>query len=97
MEERVRTINAATFGARITRVQTRHMLSRFGSCAPNGRITLNTALLFVPEQLCTYVIIHELAHILHHNHSRAFWYTVASVLPDCMERRKALKLYRLRG
>lgn len=96
MEALVHEINARTFRARVTQVTLRHMQSRFGSCTPRGRITLNTALLFVPEHLRTYVIIHELAHILHPNHSRAFWTSVADVLPEYAECRKALKAYRLR-
>lgn len=95
MERLVRAVNAQTFRARIATVRLRHMNSRFGSCARGGRITLNTALLFVPKHLRTYVIIHELAHILHPNHSRAFWTSVANVLPDYAERRTALKVYRL--
>ena len=95
MEALVQEINARTFRARITTVRLRHMLRRFGSCAPQGRITLNTALLFVPEKLCTYVIIHELAHILHPDHSRAFWDSVADVLPAYEQLRKALRAYRL--
>ncbi|MDD5041057.1 MAG: M48 family metallopeptidase [Candidatus Peribacteraceae bacterium] len=95
MEEEVRRINALTFGARVTQVKLRHMLRRFGSCGPEGRITLNTALLFVPVELRTYVIIHELAHILHSDHSRAFWASVESVLPAYKEYRKTLQTYRL--
>jgi len=96
METLVHEINARTFRARVTQVRLRHMLRRFGSCAPGGRISLNTALLCIPKELCTYVIIHELAHILHPNHSRAFWASVADVLPDYAECRTALKAYRLR-
>lgn len=95
METLVHEINARTFRARITAVRLRHMLRRFGSCAPGGRITLNTALLFVPEKLRTYVILHELAHIPHPNHSHSFWDSVAAWLPDYKENRKALKTYRL--
>jgi len=107
MEALVRTINARTFRARIKTVRLRHMQSRFGSCAAGGpprarlasggRITLNTALLFVPEHLRTYVIIHELAHILHPNHSRAFWDAVASVMPEYKEHQQSLRRYRLMG
>ncbi|OIO54404.1 hypothetical protein AUJ46_03670 [Candidatus Peregrinibacteria bacterium CG1_02_54_53] len=96
MEEMVHRINEQTFRAFIAQVRLRHMRSRFGSCAPKGRITLNTALLFVPEKLRTYVIIHELAHILHSNHSRAFWASVSKVLPAYEKYRRALKTYRLR-
>ncbi|MDO8468675.1 MAG: M48 family metallopeptidase [Candidatus Peribacter sp.] len=95
MEALVHEINDRTFRARITTVRLRHMQSRFGSCTPGGRITLNTALLFVPEELRTYVVVHELAHILHPNHSRAFWDSVAAWLPNYKESRKALRTYRL--
>lgn len=91
----VHRINAQTFGARVTKITLRHMSRRFGSCSPGGRITLNTALLFVPEGLRTYVIIHELAHIPHPNHSRAFWNSVAAALPGYQNHRKTLKTYRL--
>ncbi|MFH1444015.1 MAG: M48 family metallopeptidase [Candidatus Peregrinibacteria bacterium] len=97
MEEVVHRINARTFRAHITHVRLRHMRSRFGSCMREGRITLNTALLFVPEELRTYVIIHELAHILHPNHSRAFWTSLSAVLPEYETCRRTLKTYRLCG
>lgn len=105
IEALVRDINAQTFRTRVTSVRLRHMLSRFGSCASGGpprarlasggRITLNTALLFVPENLRTYVIIHELAHIPHPNHSRAFWNAVGQCVPEYEECRRGLKQYRL--
>lgn len=101
----VHRINVQTFGVSVTQVTLRHMQSRFGSCAPGGpprarlasggRITLNTALLFVPEDLRTYVIIHELAHILHPNHSRTFWAAVMDVMPEYKDLRKELRRYRL--
>jgi hypothetical protein len=97
MEALAQEINACTFRARVTQVTLRHMHSRFGSCTRRGRITLNTALLFVPEELRTYVIIHELAHILHPNHSRAFWAAVIGVMPNYKEHLKSLRRYRLNG
>lgn len=97
IESLVRAINAQTFGARIATVRLRHMRSRYGSCARGGKVTLNTALLFVPESLLTYVIVHELAHIPHPDHSRAFWAAIREWMPDYAERRDALKQYHLRG
>lgn len=97
MEALVRKINARTFQATVTAVRLRHMQSRFGSCSRGGRITLNTALLFVSEKLCTSVIIHELAHILHPNHSSTFWDSVKDAMPEYEEYRKALRAYRLCG
>lgn len=97
MERLVRAVNAQTFRARIATVRLRHMSSRYGSCAPGGRITINTALLFIPEHLRTYVIIHELAHILHPNHSAAFWAAIREWMPDYGERRDTLRRYHLHG
>lgn len=97
IETLVQEINERTFRAHIARVRLRHMKSRFGSCTRGGRITLNTALLFVPQILLESVIIHELAHVLHPNHSRAFWAAVTSVMPEYKEHRKALLRFRLRG
>ena len=47
--------------------------SRWGSCSSSGVITLNSKLLFLPEYLIRHIMIHELCHTVHPNHSRAFW------------------------
>ena len=49
----------------------------------------------LPEPLCDYVIVHELAHRLEMNHSARFWMQVAQILPDYKERRRLLKAYRI--
>jgi len=97
IETLVHGINERTFRVRVSLVRLRHMVSRFGSCSRGGRIALNTALLFVPPILLESVIIHELAHVLHPNHSRAFWGAVTNVMPEYKEHRKALRRYRLGG
>jgi predicted metal-dependent hydrolase len=95
MEEKVRTVNMQTFNADVRSVRTRYMRARFGSCGRRGQIAINTALLFVPEPLLDYVIVHELAHIGHSNHSQHFWQSVGSMIPDYKIRSKQLKRYRL--
>ena len=47
--------------------------SRWGSCSSNRVITLNNKLLFLPEHLIRHIMVHELCHTVHLNHSRAFW------------------------
>ena len=54
---------------------------RWGSMSADGRLRLNAALMHCPRELCDYVIVHELAHIVHPDHSPAFHALVRAVLP----------------
>ncbi|MCB0642320.1 MAG: M48 family metallopeptidase, partial [Phaeodactylibacter sp.] len=57
------------------------MEKRWGSCTPKGKILLNTELIKAPRGCIEYVIVHELCHLVHHNHSRAFFDLQARELP----------------
>ncbi len=67
--------------------------SRWGSCSSRNALSLNTRLLTCPPEIRDYVIVHELCHIRHKNHSKEFWRLVSRYLPDWKERRKALREY----
>ena len=67
--------------------------SRWGSMNHEGHMRLNAALVHCPQALCEYVIVHELCHRLHADHSKAFHACVRSFLPDADARRRALKDY----
>ncbi len=72
----------------------RSMKSRWGSCSPTRqKITLNKKLIKTPMPCIEYVVLHEFAHFIHPNHSRAFYELVASLMPDWQERRKKLAMY----
>lgn len=64
---------------------------RFGSCSPKNRICFSWRLMAYPDAAIDYVVVHELAHILHKNHGREFYACIESVLPDWRERRNLLK------
>jgi len=64
------------------------MQTQWGSCSPNGRITLNPLLVKAPRECIDYVILHELCHIAEHNHSERFYRLMGQVMPN-WERVKA--------
>ena len=66
---------------------------KWGSCSSKDEIRYAYRLLFVPQDLVDYVVVHELAHIRHKNHSTAFWSEVKKYMPDCVARRKNLQNY----
>ncbi len=76
-----------------TRVGYRRARSRWGSCSSRNALSLNTRLLICPPEIRDYVIVHELCHIQHKNHSKDFWNLVGRYLPDWKERRKRLREY----
>ena len=90
----VEQINAETLRVPIRNVRLRSMRTQWGSCSSRGDITLNTALLLLPEELLRYVIIHELAHCRVRNHSKKFWDLVESVCPWMDQARRELRQYR---
>jgi len=69
-------------GLSYSAVSIRQQQTRWGSCSARRLISLNARLLFLPPELVTYVLVHELCHTKHLNHSPRFWRLVESYLPD---------------
>ena len=63
-------------------LQIRQMPTRWGSCTPKGKVILNPELIKAPKGSIEYVIIHELCHLVHHNHTRAFYDLQETIMPD---------------
>ncbi len=68
----------------------RYNKSRWGSCSAKDRLNFNTKLAMMHHDFVEYVVVHELAHIRHKNHSKAFWDEVEKFLPDFRERKKLI-------
>jgi len=66
--------------------------SRWGSCSITGGIQYNWKIIIAPDRIVNYVVIHELCHILHHNHSPAFWKAVERYCHDYRDCSAWLKL-----
>lgn len=65
--------------------------SRWGSCGPQNDINLNWLLMLAPPVVMEYVVVHELCHIKHKNHSQDFWQLVSEHMPDYLQHRHWLK------
>ena len=81
---------SARTGLAYTRGTVRGQRHRWGSCSSSGSISLNRCLVFLPPELARAVILHELAHLRHANHSKAFWRELAALDPHAASHRKAI-------
>ena len=60
-------------------------------CSGDGRLRFSWRVMMLAEPLIEYIIVHELAHLTHFNHSRDFWRLVSKVMPDQEERRARIR------
>lgn len=86
VEHYAKMMGLSPTGVKITSAKT-----RFGSCSPKNSLCFSCRLMQFPPPAIDYVVVHELAHIVHKNHSRAFYALVASVLPDYKARQALLR------
>ena len=79
-------------GQKVEKVMIRDTRSRWGSCSGRKSISLSWRLILVPPEVARYVCIHETAHLIHMNHSKAFWQVVEEFCPAYRSHRKWLKI-----
>lgn len=82
---------ATAHGFSYAKLSVRFQRTRWGSCSHKGNISLNAGLLFLPENLARYIVLHELCHTRVLNHSQAFWKILFSVEPDALELDRAMR------
>lgn len=92
LSERV-TPYARQVGREIRRVSVRDTRSRWGSCSTEGNLSFSWRLIFAPAEVLDYVGAHEVAHLVHHDHSRRFWALVEELMPDYREPQHWLKVH----
>jgi predicted metal-dependent hydrolase len=82
---------APQLGVTYSRLRLSSAGTRWGSASVNGTIRLNWRLIHLKMEMVDYVVVHELSHLRHMDHSANFWNVVAEVMPDHALRRRALK------
>ena len=84
---------AARIGVSYRRIAIRDTRSRWGSCSSRGTLSFSWRLALAPRDVLDYVVVHELCHLVHHDHSRRFWSLVESVRPDYHSQRDWLNAH----
>lgn len=79
------------FGLEKPVLQIKKMEKRWGSCTPQQKIILNPELIKAPVACINYVILHELCHLVHHNHSKAFYQLLENFMPDWQKYKQLLE------
>ena len=82
---------ASLLGVSYGRITITSAKTRFGSCSSAGNISYSYRLMRFPTEAQEYVVVHELCHLIHMNHSAAFYKKIESVLPDYKKRKALLK------
>jgi predicted metal-dependent hydrolase len=82
-----------SFGASVKSISIRTQRTRWGSCSGEGVLNFNLTMMALPVRLRTYIILHELVHLVERNHAPAFWNLLESLCPDYKRLRKELKTY----
>ena len=79
------------YGFSWRKVAVRNSRSRWGSCSSKGTLCFNYKIVFLPEHLADYLVVHELCHLKEHNHGKSFWSLVEKSVPDYKLRRIELR------
>ncbi len=83
---------APRVGAQPTSIEIKTFKARWGSCSIKGKLQFNWLIILAPDHVVDYVVVHELCHLLQHNHSAAYWREVERVMPEYREYREWLKV-----
>jgi predicted metal-dependent hydrolase len=74
------------------RIVIKDQKTKWGSCSSKGNINFNFRVIMAPENIIDYLVVHELCHLVHMNHSSDFWNLVKSILPNYREDEEWLKI-----
>lgn len=82
---------APKVGVEPTGVEVKELGLRWASCSPGGKLSFHWKCMMAPQTIIDYVVVHELCHFHHRDHTDAFWNEVDKVMPDFRERKEWLR------
>ena len=85
---------ANEYGFKYNRIAIRNSRRTWGSCSEYGNLNFHYKIIFLPQELAEYLIVHEMCHLRELNHSPQFWAHVEEIIPNYKERKKSLLRHR---
>ncbi len=79
-------------GVSYNNIRIKDTKSRWGSCSSKGNLNFSWRIIMAPAAVMDYIIIHELCHLIHMNHSKEYWETVEQYMPDYKRHKEWLKV-----
>ena len=83
-------------GIEPNKIKIKEQKKRWGSCTSKGNVYFNWRSIMAPSNIIDYIVVHEMIHLIHRDHSKKFWDKVESILPDYKSRKKWLRDYGVR-
>lgn len=90
VEERVSKLNQF-YDFPVNRIAIRDQKTRWGSCSSQNNLNFNYRIIFLPDDLVDYLVVHELCHLQEMNHSKHFWELVGQKIPDYRQKSRKLR------
>ena len=84
---------AQIVGVHFQKITIRNQITRWGSCSSKGNLSFNLKILCAPKEMIEYVVLHEVMHLKHFNHSKDFWNGIKELMPDYKERMNYFKQF----
>ncbi|QDV56260.1 M48 family metallopeptidase [Rosistilla oblonga] len=80
-------------GVKAKSITVMELKNRWASCTPGGKLNFHWKCMMAPPTVLDYIVVHELAHLIHANHTESFWNEVDKVLPDYADRKEWLRVH----
>lgn len=77
-------------------IRVKEQKKRWGSCNDQGDLMFNWRISMGPSDVLAYIVVHEMCHLIHFNHSRDFWNLLESIMPDYRDKKEWLKINGIR-